>query len=131
MNLDFLRVFNNMDLYLLKIIATKIKIKFTNMILYNVTVNIEKESEEEWVAWMKQTHIPDVLATEMFLESKFYKILHDNEDGTTNYSVQYFTDSMEKIYEYQQNFAKKLQEDVKMKFQDRFVVFRTLLETVE
>jgi hypothetical protein len=101
------------------------------MILYNVTVNIEKDSEAEWVAWMKETHIPDVLATGMFHENRFYKILHDNEDGSTNFSVQYFTDSMEKIHQYQQYFATKLQEDVKNKFQDRFVVFRTLLETVE
>lgn len=101
------------------------------MILYNVTVNIEKESEAEWVSWMKETHIPDVLATGMFLENRFYKILHDNEDGSTNYSVQYFTDSMEKIMKYQENFAARLQEDVNQRFRDRFVVFRTLLETVE
>ena len=100
------------------------------MILYNVTVNIEKESEAEWVIWMKETHIPDVLATGMFLENRFYRILHDNEDGSTNYSVQYFTDSMEKIMEYQQSFAAKLQEDVNRKFGDSLVVFRTLLETV-
>lgn len=101
------------------------------MILYNVTVNIEKHVEEEWVLWMKKTHIPDVLATGMFSENRFYKILHDSEDGSVNYSVQYFTDSMEKIMEYQNKFSQKLQDDVKEKFQDKFVVFRTLLETVE
>jgi len=101
------------------------------MILYNVTVNIEKHVEEEWVLWMKKTHIPDVLATGMFSENRFYKILHDSEDGSVNYSVQYFTDSIEKITEYQNKFAQKLQDDVKAKFQDKFVVFRTLLETVD
>jgi hypothetical protein len=101
------------------------------MILYNVTVNIEKEAEDDWVIWMKKTHIPDVLATGMFSENRFYKILHDSEDGSVNYSVQYFTDSMEKVMEYQNNFAPKLQEDIKLKFQDKFVIFRTLLETVE
>lgn len=101
------------------------------MILYNVTVNIEKESEEDWVLWMKETHIPDVLATGMFSENRFYRILHDSDDGSANYSVQYFTDSMEKVMEYQRNFATKLQDDVKSKFEDKFVIFRTLLETVE
>lgn len=101
------------------------------MILYNVTVNIEKEFELDWVNWMKETHIPDVLATGMFLENRFYKILHESEDGSANYSVQYFAESMEKIIYYQNNFAQKLQEDVSIKFQDKFVVFRTLLETVE
>ncbi|WP_194973404.1 DUF4286 family protein [Aquiflexum lacus] len=101
------------------------------MILYNVTVNIEKEAEEDWVIWMKKFHIPDVLATGMFSENRFYKILHDSDDGSVNYSVQYFTDSMDKIMEYQNNFAPKLQEDIKAKFQDKFVIFRTLLEAVE
>ena len=101
------------------------------MILYNVTVNIEKASETDWVIWMKETHIPDVLATGMFMENKFYKILHDSEDGSVNYSVQYFSDSMDKIKEYQKTFALKLQNDVKEKFGEKFVVFRTLLESVE
>lgn len=101
------------------------------MILYNVTVNIEKEAEQDWVLWMKKTHIPDVLATGMFFENRFYKILHDSDDGSVNYSVQYFTDSMDKIMKYQNSFAPKLQEDIKAKFQDKFVIFRTLLETVE
>ena len=101
------------------------------MILYNVTVNIEKDAESDWVIWMKETHIPDVLATGMFLENKFYKILHDSEDGSVNYSVQYFTDSMEKLMEYQKKFSQKLQHDVKEKFGEKFLVFRTLLETVE
>ncbi|MFC0262896.1 DUF4286 family protein [Fontibacter flavus] len=101
------------------------------MLLYNVTVNIEKDAEEEWVIWMKETHIPDVLNTGMFVENRFYKILHDAEDGTVNYSVQYFAEDMEKIMEYQRTFAHKLQHDVKEKFGEKFVAFRTLLETVK
>lgn len=101
------------------------------MLLYNVTINIEKDAEEEWVIWMKETHIPDVLNTGMFVENKFYKILHDSEDGSVNYSVQYFAENMEKIMEYQRSFAHKLQHDAKEKFGEKFVAFRTLLETVK
>ncbi|PSL04284.1 DUF4286 family protein [Cecembia rubra] len=101
------------------------------MLLYNVTVNIEKDAEKDWVIWMKETHIPDVLATGMFFENRFYKILHDSEDGSVNYSVQYFSDSMDKILEYQKVYAPKLQQDTKDKFGEKFVVFRTLLESVK
>ncbi len=38
------------------------------MIIYNVTVNVEKEVEEVWVNWMKETHIPEILATGLFHE---------------------------------------------------------------
>jgi hypothetical protein len=101
------------------------------MLLYNVTVNIEKESEKEWVLWMKKTHIPDVLATGMFVENKFFKIVHESEDGSVNYSVQYFAENMEKIMEYQKNHAPKLQQDIEEKFKNKYVIFRTLLESVE
>ncbi|EMS34279.1 hypothetical protein C943_03498 [Mariniradius saccharolyticus AK6] len=101
------------------------------MILYNVTVNVDKDAETEWLNWMRETHIPDVLATGMFLENKLYRILHDSEDGSINYSVQYFAENMDKLNEYMQVHSKKLQQDVQIKFQDRVVSFRTLLQAVE
>jgi hypothetical protein len=101
------------------------------MILYNVTINIEQEVEDEWIQWMKEVHVPNVMATGIFQESKFFRILHETDDNTANYSVQYFTDSMEKIKTYQSRYAPQLQAEVKEKFQDRFVSFRSLLESVE
>lgn len=101
------------------------------MILYNVTVNVDKETEKEWLSWMKEVHIPDVLATGMFLDNKMYRILHDSEDGSINYSVQYFAESMDKLNNYIQVFSKKLQQDVQVKFKDKVVSFRTLLQAVE
>jgi len=101
------------------------------MILYNITVNIEQKVEQEWIHWMKEVHIPDVLATGIFQENKFYKLLHETDDGTVNYSIQYFTDSLEKINEYNLKFAPKLQADFKSKFKDKYVVFRSLLEIVK
>lgn len=101
------------------------------MLLYNVTINIEVDLEEEWVSWMKSTHIPDVLATGLFLEHKFFKILHDNEDGAVNYSVQYFTDSFEKLMTYQKEHSPRLQQEVRSRYQDRLVSFRTVLESVD
>lgn len=100
------------------------------MYLYNVTVNVEKEMEDEWLDWMKAVHIPDVLATGMFVENKLFKIMHDSEDGSLNYSVQYFAESMDHIMNYQQNFAPKLQAETQKKYGDRLVIFRTLLKLV-
>jgi len=100
------------------------------MILYNVTVNIDPGVEKEWIKWMKEVHIPEVMATGIFHENKLFKLLHMEEDGGVNYSVQYFTDSIEKIHEYQEKYANALQEDFKQKFKDRYVIFRSLLQQV-
>ena len=32
------------------------------MIVYSVTVNIENEVHDDWLSWMKNKHIPDVMA---------------------------------------------------------------------
>jgi len=60
------------------------------MFLYNETIGIDQSSEQEWLEWMKHKHMPDVMNTGMFISSKIYKVLHDSEDGTVSYSVQYF-----------------------------------------
>jgi hypothetical protein len=100
------------------------------MILYNVTVNIDLEKEKEYVEWMKQIHIPEVMATGLFREGKFFKLLHEVEEGV-NYSAQYFADSMEHIQRYQAEHAPELQQKLKDKFGNHYVVFRSLLEQVE
>jgi hypothetical protein len=49
------------------------------MILYNVTVNIDPEVHEDWLNWMKNTHIPDVLNTGMFIDNRFLRVLNTEE----------------------------------------------------
>ena len=97
------------------------------MIIYNVTVNIDYSVQEEWLAWMKSTHIPDVLATKMFIEAKLSRVLAEEEGGAT-YSIQYLCENQAKLDEYQEKFAPALQVDHTEKFAGKFVAFRTLLK---
>lgn len=100
------------------------------MILYNVTVNIDKEVEEEWLQWMKQIHIPNVLNTGMFTDHKIFRIMSDEPQGTS-YSIQFFANTMEKLNRYQAEFAPALQAETMQKYGNHLVAFRTLLESVE
>ncbi len=99
------------------------------MIIYNVTINIENDVREEWLQWMKESHIPDVMQTGYFLEHKICKVLVDEEQGTT-YSIQYTSKNMEDLQEYQRLHAPRLQKEHTDKFPNKFVAFRTLLEVV-
>lgn len=98
------------------------------MFLYNVTVGIDQANEAEWLRWMKESHMQNVLNTGMFLSAKIYKVLHDNEDGTLSYSVQYIAESLENVVQYLEKFAPALIEEHRQKF--KHVAFRTLLEEV-
>ncbi len=99
------------------------------MIIYNVTINIENDVREEWLQWMKQRHIPDVMATGYFIENKICKVLVDEEQGTT-YSIQYTCANMEDLEEYRRDHAPRLQKEVNDKYANKFVAFRTVLEVV-
>lgn len=100
------------------------------MILYNVTVKIHNDVHDDWLKWMRETHIPDVMNTGMFVESKMLRILHDEPEGVT-YAFQYFCKDMETFQTYQSKYAKALQADHTERYKDKYVAFRTLMEVVE
>lgn len=100
------------------------------MILYNITINVTSDIEQDFISWMKSTHIPEVLATGMFVEHRFYRLLHESEDGSVNYSIQFFTETMEKMMEYERNHAPALRTKTRERYQDKAVSFRSLLEAI-
>ena len=100
------------------------------MLLYNVTVGVDKDAEAEWLQYMREKHIEAVLNTGLFEGHKMYKVLHDQDDGTISYSVQYFARSIEDIQQYLEVFAPALIEEHRKRFHNRHVTFMTLLEEV-
>jgi len=101
------------------------------MIIYNVTVNIEDSVHDEWLTWMKQTHIPDVMRTGKFTTSRLLRILGDEDSGGKTYSVQYSCNNIKDFQEYEHDHAQALRAEFNAKFKDKFVAFRTLLESVD
>ena len=100
------------------------------MVLYNVTIGIDKSAEEEWLNWMKNTHIPKVLDTGMFVDQKMFKVISEDEESTASYSIQYFSASLDKVVHYLNELAPPLIEEHMLRYQNKHVAFRTLLEEV-
>ncbi|MCS7019699.1 MAG: DUF4286 family protein [Cytophagales bacterium] len=101
------------------------------MIVYNVTVSIEESVREEWVRWMREEHIPDVLATGMFTGAKMYYLLTNaDDDHGHNYTIQYTCESMERFREYEDKYAPALRKATEEKFGGKFFVFRSLMQEV-
>jgi hypothetical protein len=102
------------------------------MIVYNVTLNVEDEIHEQWLYWMKNEHLPQVMATGMFENYKMMRLIsrQDDETGQT-YAIQYYCKDMATYELYQQDFAPKLQAETRKKFDGKFIAFRTLLQICE
>ena len=102
------------------------------MILYNVTVQVEHSVVEDWLKWMREVHIPDVLKTKLFTEYKLCRLLNDEHStyGVT-YAVQYFLESSDDLDTYQKHYAPRLQADHYDRYGDKCLAFRTVLEVLE
>ncbi len=100
------------------------------MILYNVTVKINTSLEEDWLRWMKEVHIPDVMNTGLFKSHQLCRLLHEEEDGGTTFAIQYYCENMEALEEYQKEHAGALQAEHTERYKGQSVAFRTLMEVL-
>ena len=99
------------------------------MILYNVTSSLDAAIADDWVAFMRDTHMPEVVATGCFIKSQLLRLL-DEEDGGITYAAQYYAVSLEQLEAYQAHFAPALRADLDKHFGGRYAAFRTVLEVV-
>ena len=100
------------------------------MIIYNVTINIHESVHDQWLRWMQDKHIPEVLATGKFSSAKLVKVLIEEEMGGTTYSVQFTTDSRETLERYYREDAPALRQEALELFADKMLAFRTELELI-
>ena len=101
------------------------------MYIYNVTINIDETRHDEWMQWMKEVHIPEMLATGKFTEAKMCRVMVDEEMGGLTYSVQYTTKDKNTLEQYYIEDAERLRQDGMDRFGGKFVAFRTELEMVD
>ena len=99
------------------------------MIIYNVTCNVEKEIIQDWIQWMIEIHIPDVMQAGFFLEANINKVISSNDAGNT-YAIAYSCESMKKLHEYQIKFSAELQKKHMERYGEKVVAFRTILELI-
>ncbi|GAB3010552.1 DUF4286 family protein [uncultured Cyclobacterium sp.] len=101
------------------------------MVLYNVTINIDRDREEEFIAWMKQEYLSRVMQTGLFYEKRFFRLLQEDNGNGINFSAQFLAENLEDLEFFQERYAEVLSEILKEKFGSQFVSFRSVLESVD
>lgn len=99
------------------------------MYLYNVTLILEDAAAQEWLQWMQDVHIPEVMATGLFISNRLLKVVDSPNEGVT-YCAQYVAESLEQYNKYQEEFAPALQAVLNERYKNRFVAYRSLMEFV-
>ncbi len=100
------------------------------MIIYNVTIKVELSIATHWVKWIKEEHIPEVIATGCFTKANILKLLDmDEADGAT-YAVQYFAESKALYNLYIEKHAGLMRQKSFDKWGDKFIAFRSVMEVI-
>jgi hypothetical protein len=100
------------------------------MIIYNVTIKVEASIAADWLMWMKQEHIPDVMGTGCFSSFKIVRLLEiDDSEGPT-YAIQYYAESKDNYNRYIQTHAVKLRDKSFARWGERFMAFRSVMQEV-
>jgi hypothetical protein len=100
------------------------------MIIYNVTIKVDSSIADAWLQWLKDEHIPDVMATGCFEKFTVVKLLDIDEAEGPTYAVQYAAASKADYNRYIDKFAADMRQRSYDKWGDRFIAFRTLMQVV-
>jgi len=99
------------------------------MYIYNVTINVEADVKDEWVQWMKHSHMPEVMATGCFLTCQLCQLMVEEETGVT-YAAQYTFETESQFLQYQNEFAPQIQKKTADKYGEKALAFRTVLKVL-
>jgi hypothetical protein len=100
------------------------------MYIYNVTTKLTHTIHTDWFHWMKNEHIPAVMATGCFTKFQFVRLLEtDEEDGVT-YAVQYHATTRADYDNYINQFASALRNEPLSKWGNQMMAFRSIMQVV-
>lgn len=100
------------------------------MIIYNVTLKVSWAIHDEWVKWMKEKHMPEVMATGCFTGKQLVKLLDTEEEEGPTYAAQYYADSYADYKRYIEQFSQPLRDDGFSRWGNNFIAFRSVMQIV-
>lgn len=99
-------------------------------VIYNVTVKVEESIATDWLDWLRNEHIPEIIATGCFTHAVVSRLLEvDDSEGPT-FSVQYHALSKSLYNRYIEAFAPAMRQKGFDKWGDRFIAFRSVMQVV-
>lgn len=95
------------------------------MVVYEVTSRLLTESiEKEWLEWMLDEHIEQVVKTGCFTSADLFK----DTENSLRYTVRYESRDMEDLHRYMLEFAPKLRAEFIKRFDGYVEIKRTIWE---
>ena len=98
--------------------------------LYVVFVAIDRDLADDWAAWMRDTHIPDVLETGCFADALMVRDEATDSEARLGFRFMYRAHDAAALQRYQADHAAALQADHTTRYAGSFDARRELLPVV-
>lgn len=100
------------------------------MFIYNITIKVATAIHKEWLIWLKEEHIPEVIKTGCFTHATILQLLEVDESEGPTYAIQYHAESKSLYNNYIENHATRLREKSYEKWGNQFIAFRSVMQVV-
>lgn len=98
------------------------------MIIYNVTIKVTPDITGEYLQWLQEEHLPEMMQTGLFSSYRLCRLLESEDPEGATYVVQYHCDSMENYQSYVDEYSLRMRQKGLDKFGNKMVAFRTIME---
>ena len=100
------------------------------MFIYNVTIKVQLAIKEDWLKWLKEEHIPDIINTGCFTHAVTMHLLEADDIEGITYAVQYHAKSKSLYNRYIEDFSDGMRKKGIDKWGNKFIAFRSVLQVV-
>lgn len=97
------------------------------MIIYNVTIKVNHAIAAEWLRWMKNEHMPQLLETGCFSGHRLFRLLEQDDTEGPTYCAQYYCDTLEQYRRYMDTHVAVMRERSLSLWGSQFIAFRSVM----
>ena len=101
------------------------------MIIYNITTKVHSAIANEWLQWLKEFHVKEILNTGCFTNFKIVKLLEIDEEEGPTYALQLYAESKAIYNQYVEKFAGKMRQQAFDKWGNKFISIRSVMQIVQ
>ena len=99
------------------------------MIIYSITTAMEESIENQWVEFMKASHISLIMETGCFKDYRFVRII-SGEGQDVSYNLQLRCHSYAQLTDFRSKHELVLEKIIQSNFQGKYAAFQSVLEQV-
>lgn len=100
------------------------------MIIFNTTYCVSDKCYDSFLRWLKEQHLPEMLAHEAFLESKVSRVLTEEQEGKT-ISVQLISPDLDAIANWNDAHGDKYRMEMASLFDAEVLFFASYMEVMD